>query len=407
MDLGRRSGKTRLGISRASRRALEKQPIGWFSPTYKSLMDSWRELSATLRPVTRAVSAQEHRIELVSGGSITMWSLQDPDAGRGRKYAHVVVDEAAMIPKLQEAWEQSIRPTLTDLRGSADFFSTPKGINYFKQLYDRGLSDDSRWADWHSWKLPTYCNPHIPVDEIEEARATLAEKVFLQEYLAEFLDLDGTVFRRVNERATATWRDEGEPNHEYVFGVDWGKLNDWTVITVLDVGTREVVHIARFNQIDYEIQVGRLLEIVGRFKPQVIKAEANSIGEPLIERLRGLDLPVVAFTTTNATKAVVVDALALAIEQGHIAYPFYEPLINELVAFEATRLPSGALRYAAPEGLHDDTVISLALAWDCVDDVIDYAVAYGITTCRMCAKPYVNYERTKPCPFCGADNSPR
>jgi hypothetical protein len=50
---------------------------------------------------------------------IEFWSLDSPDSGRGRKYAVVVVDEAAMIPELEAAWQQSIRPTLTDLQGSA------------------------------------------------------------------------------------------------------------------------------------------------------------------------------------------------------------------------------------------------------------------------------------------------
>jgi hypothetical protein len=59
-----------------------------------------------------------------------------------------VVDEAAMIPTLQEAWQQSIRPTLTDLRGSAWFLSTPKGMNYFKVLFD--LGQDSERDDWAS-----------------------------------------------------------------------------------------------------------------------------------------------------------------------------------------------------------------------------------------------------------------
>lgn len=75
-------------------------------------------------------SEQEKRLELIGGGVIEMWSLDTPDAARGRKYRAVAVDEAAMIAKLQNAWQNAIRPTLTDYRGEAWFLSTLKSMNY-------------------------------------------------------------------------------------------------------------------------------------------------------------------------------------------------------------------------------------------------------------------------------------
>src|SRR5262245_25735056 len=124
---GRRWGKTTLAIDRLVRPAFESYPVAYFSPTYKMLTDVWRELKRVLYPVTARVSAQEHRIELTSGGIVDMWSLDAPDSVRGRKYKRVVVDEAAMIRDLQEAYQAVIRPTLTDYEGDAWFPSTPKG----------------------------------------------------------------------------------------------------------------------------------------------------------------------------------------------------------------------------------------------------------------------------------------
>ena len=146
-------------------------------------------------------SEQEKRLELISGGVVDLWSLDSPDSGRGRKYAVVVIDEAAMIPALAEAWQQSIRPTLTDLQGSAWFLSTPKGINYFKVLFDRG--QDCEREDWASWQMPTSANPFINSQEIEAARLDMTETAFNQEYLAQFVNWEGSVFRRVGEAATA------------------------------------------------------------------------------------------------------------------------------------------------------------------------------------------------------------
>ena len=87
------------------------------------------------------------------------------------------------------------------------------------------------------------------------------------------------------------------------------------------------------------------------------------MGGPVIEQLRRGGLPVTAFTTTNASKAAAIEALALAFERGTITIPNDPALLGELQAFEAKLLPSGMTRYAAPEGLHDDCVMSLALTW--------------------------------------------
>jgi hypothetical protein len=97
-------------------------------------------------------------------------------------------------------------------------------------------------------------------------------------------------------------------------------------------------------------------------------AESNSMGEPIIEQLQRDGLPVRGFATTNATKAQIIEALALAFEQGAITILNDPTLIGELQAYEMARLPSGMVRYSAPEGMHDDGVMSLALAWSAVAD---------------------------------------
>src|SRR5262245_6825185 len=93
---GRRWGKTVLGMDRLIRLALQGKPVAWFAPNYRLLSEVWRELQSILQPVIERINQQERRIELISGGVIEMWSLDSPDSGRGRAYAGVVVDEAAL-----------------------------------------------------------------------------------------------------------------------------------------------------------------------------------------------------------------------------------------------------------------------------------------------------------------------
>jgi hypothetical protein len=325
------------------------------------LAEVWRDLKQLLRPVVAKVSEQEHRLELITGGTIECWSLDSPDTTRGRKYKRVVVDEAAMVGGLLDAWRNVIRPTLTDLIGDAWFLSTPKGLGGFWVLYRQG--DDPEQPDWAAWRMPTTANPYISAKEVEDARGDLPERAFAQEYLAEFLTDGAGVFRRVRDCATAARQAGAVPDHRYVFGVDWGQLHDFTVVSVVDVTTREQVHIDRFNQIDWYLQVGRLRILAEKFRPALVIAERNSVGGPQIEAMTALNLPVWGWDASNATKHEAMTALALAFERGDLKILDDPVQTGELLAYDAERLPSGVLRYGAPEGMHDDCVVALALSW--------------------------------------------
>src|ERR1039457_5626897 len=87
---GRRWGKTQLGMDRLIEPALQGKPVAWFSPTNKLMGDVWRALQSTLAQVILSKNEQEKRLELIGGGAIEFWSLDNPDSGRSRKYACVV-----------------------------------------------------------------------------------------------------------------------------------------------------------------------------------------------------------------------------------------------------------------------------------------------------------------------------
>jgi hypothetical protein len=116
------------------------------------------------------------------------------------------------------------------------------------------------------------------------------------------------------------------------------------------------------QSVDYDVQLGRLEALAARFKPDTIVVERTG-QDALIEQLRKTNLPFRPFDTTNQTKKALIDRLILAFENSELSILPDPVLIGELQAFQATKLPSGQLRYAAPEGQHDDTVMALALAW--------------------------------------------
>jgi len=356
---GRRWGKTRLGSLLCVMTALSSRRAWWVAPSYPVAQMGWREVKRLARQLPGVTVREVDRIaHFPTGGWVQVRSADNPDSLRGEGLDFAVLDECAFIR--EEAWTEALRPALSDRQGRALFISTPAGRNWFWRLWQRG--QDTTQSDWRSWRFPSVDNPYLHPREIEAARGDLPEQIFRQEYLAEFIE-EGGVFRRVAEAATATRQASPWPTHSYVIGADFAKHQDFTALVVVDATTREAVYMDRFNRIDYATQVGRLWSLYHLFKPVAVVAERNSMGEPVIEQLQRGGMRVTPWTTTNASKATMIDALQLAFETGQLRILNDPTLVGELQAYQAERLPGGMLRYGAPNGMHDDTVIALALAW--------------------------------------------
>jgi len=359
--IGRRAGKTTLGIDRCATKETLGYPVAWLSPTYRMLTEIWREANRIFAPITVRRSAQDHRLEFVTGGVLEFWSLDNPDVARGRKYRRVVVDEAAMIPTLMDTWNYVLRPTLTDYGGDAYFLSTPKGRNGFWQMWQWGV--DPLQSEWSAWQMSSYVNDKIDSGEFDAMKEALPEMAYRQEILAQFLEGQGAVFRNIKAcmNAPAT-TPEAHQGHALIAGIDWGKQNDFTCISI---GCRECrVEVARdrFNQIDYVFQRDRLKAIHEKWKPAAILCELNSIGQPNFEMLQRDGLPVHGFTTTAATKPPLIENMALSFERAEWQFQQDNVWTMELEAFERTvSSTTGRSSYSAPDGAHDDTVIARAL----------------------------------------------
>jgi len=355
-----------MGLHRLTPPMLEGFPVGWFAPRFKYLTEVWRDFRRVLKPITRHKDESQRRIELVTGGSIEFWSLEDGDAGRSRKYKRIVIDEAAKVKNLEQAWTQAIRPTLTDFRGGADFYSTPKGRNFFWKTFTYGLDplrpDWATWSDGPNRGLPTFLNPFIDPQEIEDLRRGLPERVFRQELLAEFLEDAGGVFRGVAEAVDQgrSQNDAPDRHRHYTAGVDLARVEDFTVICVLDALGRQV-YFERFNQISWERQIAAVVAVAEAYDADVV-LDSTGVGDPIFERLRNAGLSVVPYAFTNASKEALINHLAMSIEQGKIRLMDLEEQTAELLAYEYELTPSRNVRMNAPEGMHDDCVIGLALA---------------------------------------------
>ena len=357
---GRRFGKTFLAADvllngPRKKGAVHGYPVALYAPTYQTMLDSWRKMVQILQPLTEKKSEQDKRIDLITGGVVEMWSLDNPDAGRGRKYATIVIDEAAMIKRLEEAWTQNIQPLLLDYQGEAWIVSTPKGDNYFKTLFDKGYEGNgSRDPQWQSWQIPTWENPFISRDDIESMRQSMPQLAFLQEIEAQFVTFAGTFIKAEHIRT-------GQPpaGLKLYQGVDLAismKENaDYTAIVT--VGHDEVTGYvwivdAERRRVGFRDALEFIKQKAERWKPTGIAVEVVQYQAAVVEELlRSTTLPV-RKVRPDKDKLTRAQSLITRYENGLVWHNDTLPqdFTNELLSF-------------GPDCEHDDFVDAAVYAY--------------------------------------------
>jgi len=297
------------------RPALDGYPVAYFGPNYSLLLEAWRSLNHTLSPIMKRTNANEHRMELITGGMLDFWTLDNPDAGRSRKYKRVIIDEAGLVKRLMEAWHAAIRPTLADLSGDAWLAGTPKGRNGFWELWELGGRDPS----WAHWQMPTDANPFIPRDEIAAMRASMPALVVAQEVDAEFTEGELTLFSIADiDRAGLPY--ELPTAGPWITTVDVGRRRDATVINTFSLASKPYrrANFFRLERVPYP-RIQAEIETVSRRYPGQLVVESSGVGDPVVENLNVVATP---FLTTAKSKMNALQSLQLLFERGDIRATF-------------------------------------------------------------------------------------
>jgi len=272
-----------LGVNECLAVAAAGGRAWWVAPSYKMSEVGWRPLRRMGQRIGAEVRKVDRQILLPGGGEVSVRSADAPDSLRGEGLDFVVLDECAFI--VEDAWNEALRPALSDRLGSAMFISTPKGRNWFWRLYQVGQTDVT--GEWHSWRFPTSDNPYIQASEIEAARGNLPELTFRQEYLAEFLENEGAVFRNIAACLVAEGQTpEQHKGHDLVAGIDLAKQQDFTAISVYCKTCRREVCLDRYNQVDYIFQVKRIKALLEKWGVQRAMVDATGVGDPVVEALQ-------------------------------------------------------------------------------------------------------------------------
>ena len=264
---GRRFGKTLcLAAELVDRAGMEKPgEYGWIAPTYNVADRGIEAFRTVAEDIIQVCGRAPSRVELrTKVGASRVWflSADNPDNIRGFGFQGLVIDEAAAIPA--DVWHYVLRPTIAQTLGWAVFVSTPKGHNWFYDLFTRGM--DPGETDYASLTFPSKASPYFPAKEWDEAKRTLPEDVFRQEYRAEFLEDSAGVFRNIDGCLIVDWR---LPSVDYlrnvVIGCDVAKHTDWTVLIAMDAETGRCFAMERFNHLDWPIQKDRILSFARKY----------------------------------------------------------------------------------------------------------------------------------------------
>ena len=374
---GRRFGKSAICAYIALRTIIEADKKGtpvkvWIvSPTYGLSMKvfdylvKWfvRAIPSQKAGITsRAPGTGGPQIRTAGGSLIQCMSAENPTSLLGEELDLLIIDEAARLKK--DIWTSYLYATIQGRNGKTIFISTPMGKNWFWEQFEKCKETNS------AFRFSSLEGKSITPDKWDYIKKSVPADVFEREYLATFQEGANSVFRNIHDCIGIDYPKEPISGHRYSMGLDLAKFNDFTVLTVLDKNTNSVVFWDRFNKIPYPLQLDRITGIARKYGTTVV-IDALNVGAAIGDELRARNVSVFDFKTVGTismdmdkkgSKERLIEKLSLFLEQRIIRIPPIETVIDELESYGYDITDSGNIRYGAPEGFHDDCVMSLALS---------------------------------------------
>lgn len=366
LDAGRRWGKTILVAYLALKYLLMSEKKIWaVAPTYVLAEKVWNYLMKYITKFPEGTfNIERSRLRItckITGSVLECKSADNPESLLGEGLDFIIFDEASKVDN-GDIWEQYLKPTLLDRKGSIIFISTPTGKNWFWRIW---VSAKGK-PDWARFQYASHENPHLDPEELKEIEKNTPEMIWRQEWLAQFIEGAGQVFREVRACIFGSLIKEAvgyasKDRFRYVIGWDLAKVHDYSVVIVVDKALRQVVHFDRFKDLDWEIQKNRVKKIADKFgKGKIIMDATNN--DSLVKDLQRDGYAVEGIRYNSSIKKELIVRLQMKLEKWEIRYPEIKELVEELESFTIVLSHAGNMKYTAPAGMHDDCVNALALA---------------------------------------------
>lgn len=351
LNIGRQFGKTMLAMNQCYYWAFNNSgvKIAWVSPIYKQCKKVFDEMVLAFADSNLIKSnASDLVITTQNGSTIQFFSAERYDNIRGFTFDYLVCDEFAFMA--EQAWSEVLRATVLVKGKKVLLISTPKGKNHFYNLFNL----DGVNPQYKSFKMTSY-DGLATKDEIDGAKLTLPDNIFKQEYLAEFVDGGSGVFKDIIIK-------EPEYSEYYYAGIDLGRADDYTVLTILNE-QGQMCYCNRWRHDTWSNIKDSILRILKKFDAYTL-VEVNSIGDAIYEQIANEYPKAEPFTTTSKSKQDIIEGLQVAIQNGDFSIQDIDWLKKEFEVFgfeynHKTR----SIKYSAPHGFHDDGVMSCAIAY--------------------------------------------
>jgi len=237
---GRRSGKSKSAIQEMIAHCLTSPSAlaWWVAPTYTEAREvgftEFMEHYTVLEPAIRTKHEGTMHIEFLNGSKLYFKGADRRDSLRGRGLTFLVVDEAAFINR--DTWQKVLRPALSDKKGRGLLLTTPNGRNWIFDLYTAAVA-----AGWSTYHWPSYVNPLITEAELDEAKATLSESDFRQEYLGEFVTKAGAVYSDFSEDNVIEDFNTDDETLTFYLAADFGYANPSSILLIAVSGNEDKV----------------------------------------------------------------------------------------------------------------------------------------------------------------------
>lgn len=300
--LSRRQGKTYIGNIVAQCVALVPGcHVLIVSPNYNLSnisFDLQRNLIKQFDLEIEKDNAKDKVIELSNGSTIRLGSVNQIDSVVGRSYDFVLFDEAALADG-ETAFNVAIRPTMDKPNSKALFISTPRGRNnWFSKFFNRGFNDD--FPEWVSIKATWHDNPRASEEDIEEARRSMSEAEFKQEYEADFNIFEGQIWNFNYEKCVQDLTDMDCRGMDIISGLDVG-FKDPTAYCVIAFDGEKFYVLEEYYAAERttEEHAGFLSEIIERRDVDYCFID-SAAAQTRFDLAQNYDI-----TTTNAKKSVL------------------------------------------------------------------------------------------------------
>ena len=358
--VGRQFGKSLMAINLSLYWMINEGPIKvlWVSPVYSQTTKVQKEMMQAIGAsgIVKNCNYSDNYIRLKNGSEIIFRSAEKYDNIRGLTVDYGILDEAAFMK--EDAWKEAIRPVFMVRGKKVLFISTPKGKNWFHELFQLAKSPD--YSNYHAYTGSSYDTPYINLAEIEDAKRTLPPNVFQQEYLAKFIDSGGEVFSNLDKNLMPSYPS---PQGKVYCGIDLGKQEDFTVATFMD-SAGKVIDIYRANNKEWTTMTREIIDLIRKYSATTM-VEVNSIGDVIYEQIKNQWQDTHPFVTTSKSKNEMIEGLILDMNETTVKIPdsnVFPWLLGELEVFTYDYNPkTRSIKYGHPSGLHDDCVISLAI----------------------------------------------